>query len=137
MIGLNEAIVLAVNAHAGQTDKAGEPYILHVLRVMLAQVDIDAMTVAALHDVVEDSSITIADLAEAGWSPRIVDAVDAMTRRDGEDYFDFARRAAANTLARPVKIADLRDNLRQSDDAAAGERRSRYLRALELIGAQP
>ena len=104
---------------------------------MLAQVDIDAMTVAALHDVVEDSSITIADLAEAGWSPRIVDAVDAMTRRDGEDYFDFARRAAANTLARPVKIADLRDNLRQSDDAAARERRSRYLRALELIGAQP
>ena len=137
MVGLNEAITLAVSAHADQADKAGEPYILHVLRVMLAQTDVEAMTVAALHDVVEDTDITIADLREAGWSQRIVDAVDAMTRRDGEDYFDFAIRAASNELARPVKVADLRDNLRQSTDAGAESRRQRYLKALDLIGEAP
>jgi len=137
MIGLNEAITLAVSAHAGQTDKAGEPYILHVLRVMLAQKDVEAMTVAALHDVVEDTDITISDLREAGWSTRVVAAVDALTHRDGEDYFDFTRRAASNELARPVKIADLRDNLRQSTDAGAQDRRTRYLEALALLGEAP
>ncbi|GHE51093.1 hypothetical protein GCM10019059_07880 [Camelimonas fluminis] len=137
MVGLNEAITLAVSAHADQADKAGEPYILHVLRVMLAQKDVEAMTVAALHDVVEDTDITIADLREAGWSQRIVDAVDAMTRREGEDYFDFALRAASNELARPVKVADLRDNLRQSADAGAESRRQRFLKALDLIGETP
>lgn len=137
MVGLSEAITLAVNAHAGQTDKSGEPYILHVLRVMMAQTDMEAMTVAALHDVVEDTDITIADLAEAGWGQRIVDAADALTRHDGEDYFDFARRAASNALARPVKVADLRDNLRQSNDTGAEKRRTKYLKALELIGALP
>lgn len=134
MVGLNEAITLAVSAHADQTDKAGQPYILHVLRVMLAQQSPEAMTVAALHDVVEDTEITLADLREAGWSQHVVDAVDAMTRRDGEDYFEFAQRAAANELARPVKVADLKDNLRQSTDAKAESRRERYLRALEIIG---
>ena len=137
MIGLNEAITLAVSAHAGQTDKAGEPYILHVLRVMLAQKDVETMTVAALHDVVEDTDITISDLQEAGWSTRVVAAVDALTHRDGEDYFDFTRRAASNELARPVKIADLRDNLRQSTDAGAQDRRTRYLEALALLGEAP
>lgn len=137
MVGLNEAITLAVSAHADQTDKAGQPYILHVLRVMLAQSDVEAMTVAALHDVVEDTDITVADLTQAGWSARIVTAVDALTRRDGEDYFDFALRAASNEVARPVKIADLRDNLRQSTDAGAQSRRERYLQALSLIGESP
>jgi len=134
MIGLNEAITLAVSAYAGQTDKSGEPYILHVLRVMLAQKDVEAMTVAALHDIVEDTSITLADLEEAGWSARVVAAVDALTHRDGEDYFDFNRRAASDELAKPVKIADLRDNLRQATDVGAQDRRARYLKALALLG---
>lgn len=137
MVGLNEAITLAVNAHARQTDKSGAPYILHVLRVMLAQTGTESMTVAALHDVVEDTDITVADLAQAGWSKDIVAAVDALTRREDESYVEFVERASSNELARPVKIADIRDNLRESSDPGAGPRHARYIKALEIMGEDP
>jgi (p)ppGpp synthase/HD superfamily hydrolase len=73
--------------------------------------DLDAATLAALHDVVEDSSLSLKNLREQGFPPRIVDGVDALTRRDGEAYEDAIERAAANSLARKVKIADLESNL--------------------------
>lgn len=108
---LEDALQLAVRAHAGQKDKGGQPYILHPLRVM-ARMDTEAeQMVALLHDVVEDSDITLDNLREQGYSEEIVAAVEAVSKREGEDYFDFVRRAMANPLARRVKQADLEDNM--------------------------
>jgi ribosomal protein S18 acetylase RimI-like enzyme len=108
---LNDAIALAAQAHAGQVDKAGAPYILHPLRVMLAQETDEARIAAVLHDVVEDTGWTLAALAERGFPPAALAAVDALTRRAGESYDEFVVRAGADHIARRVKLADLCDNL--------------------------
>ena len=107
---LEQAVDLATRFHAGQVDKAGNPYIEHVLRVMDA-VDTDQeKLVAVMHDLLEDTPLTASDLHCAGCPPQIVDGVEAMTKRDGEDYDDFIRRAAVHPIARAVKAADLADN---------------------------
>lgn len=114
MSNLERAIEIAAAAHAGQTDKAGAPYISHPLRVALGFIrtgDEERAIIAVLHDVIEDSDVSAADLRREGFSAPIVDAIEALTRPEGEAYHDFILRAAANELARPVKIADLRDNL--------------------------
>ncbi len=133
MANLEDAIALAVQAHRGQQDKAGQPYILHPLRVMFRVESEEERMVAILHDVVEDTPITLAELRERGFADRVVEAVDALTRRDGEAYDDFVARAAANPLARPVKLADLEDNMdlrRMSAFADKdSERMARYLKA--------
>jgi (p)ppGpp synthase/HD superfamily hydrolase len=111
---VEDAILLATNAHRGQTDKAGLPYITHPLRVMSMFVlpeEEDERVVAVLHDVVEDCEITLLDLEIYGFSPRVVDAVNAITDRKGESYEDYIERVAQNPLALKVKLADLADNL--------------------------
>lgn len=136
MSELDTAIKLAVDAHAGQTDKGGQPYILHVLRVMLAQTDDTARIVGVLHDVVEDSDVGHGDIL-ALFGEVVHDAVFAMTRQEGEDYCDFVRRAIANPIARRVKVADLHDNLddaRAVSDAEKAKRlREKYLKALQIV----
>ena len=109
---LEKAIAMAADAHAGQTDKAGEPYILHILRVVLELRDRTAQTVAALHDIVEDTPLTFEDLEAAGFASEIVEAVRALTKRADEVYDVYLARVAANPIARRVKIADLEDNMR-------------------------
>ncbi|WP_455271182.1 HD domain-containing protein [Rhizobium herbae] len=137
-MNLDTAIKLATDAHAGQVDKAGEPYVLHPLRVMLAM-KTDAERIAAvLHDVVEDTNVTCDDLYwTLGFKPEIVQAVAALTRGKNEDYFDFIRRLAPNPIARAVKIADIRDNLDPSrglpSDPNATERVEKYQRALSML----
>ena len=116
MSTLERAIEIAARAHAGALDRAGKPYILHPLRVMMRVDGEEEKIVAVLHDVVEDSDWTLEGLAKEGFSKKIVAAVDALSRRvedDGrkEPYGDFVKRAAANPLARPVKEADLLDNM--------------------------
>ena len=128
------ALAIAVEAHRGQVDKDGKEYIRHVLRVMGAVGEGDQQIGALLHDGVEDSELTLADLRERGFPGHIVDAVDAMTRREGEDYFDFVVRAASNPLAYGVKVEDLRDNLRKSADAGSDERGEKYRKALRMLG---
>jgi (p)ppGpp synthase/HD superfamily hydrolase len=108
---LERALALAATAHAGQLDKAGQPYILHPLRVLLRLAGPEARIVAALHDVVEDTPVTLDDLRREGFSRAVVEAVDALTHREGESYEAYVRRAAANSLARQVKRADVLDNL--------------------------
>jgi (p)ppGpp synthase/HD superfamily hydrolase len=108
---LEHAISLAVEAHRGQKDRAGAPYILHPLRMMF-RVETDAeKIVAVLHDVVEDTDWTLDRLRAEGFPEEVVAAVDHLTRREGESYDDFVRRAAAHPVARRVKIADLEDNM--------------------------
>ena len=111
MSNLENAIALAANAHAGQVDKAGQPYILHPLRVMLQVSGAHERMAAALHDVVEDTEVSLDALREQGFPPEVVEAVDALTKRDGETRMQAAKRAAANAIARVVKIADVQDNL--------------------------
>ncbi|MBB5536936.1 HD domain-containing protein [Rhizobium giardinii] len=137
-MNLDNAIKLATEAHAGQVDKGGQPYILHPLRVMLAMAITDERIVAVLHDVVEDTDVSCDDLYWVhGFKPDIVTAIAALTRRNGEDYFDFIRRVAANSIAQAVKIADLRDNLDPSrplpDDANSRARAQKYRRALSML----
>ncbi len=105
------AIEIAVAAHEGQRDKAGAPYVHHPLRVMSRFGTPTERAVAVLHDVVEDTKWTLDDLRRE-FSEDIVEAVDALTRREpDESYVAFVHRAGANPLARRVKLADIEDNL--------------------------
>ena len=108
---LEQAIALAAQAHAGQVDKAGAPYILHCLRVMLAVEGRDERIVAVLHDIIEDTAVTASYLRSMGFSETVIEAVVALTRLDGESYEAFIGRVHLNSLARTVKMADLRDNM--------------------------
>lgn len=108
---LEDAIKLAVEAHAGQTDKHGKPYILHPLRVMFRMRTDEEMLVAILHDVVEDSDITIKALQKMRYPRHVLAAVDALTRRNGESYDRFVARIRRNPLAVAVKIGDLEDHM--------------------------
>lgn len=111
MPALEDAIQLALTAHHEQTDKQGQPYILHPLRLMMQMPGETLKIIAVLHDVVEDSTITLDDLRAQGYDETIVAAVDALTHPDDEAYMDYVRRAAKNHLARQVKLADLQDNM--------------------------
>jgi GTP pyrophosphokinase len=108
---LERAIEIAVEAYAGQTDKAGATYIRHPLRLMERMDSEIERVVAVLHDVVEDSEYTLAEI-EQEFDGEVRAAVDALTKRDGEDYLDdFIPRAAENDIARTVKRADIEDNM--------------------------
>jgi (p)ppGpp synthase/HD superfamily hydrolase len=137
MTDLTLAIRIACDAHAGQTDKAGEPYILHPLRVMQRFRDNTARIVAVLHDVIEDSPYDIGFLASQGFHQDILDAVDALTRREDETYEGFITRLSANDTAVRVKIEDLKDNLDTTRLKSLGdrdlERVQKYHRALEFL----
>lgn len=111
MATLDRAIEIAVKAHSGQVDKAGEPYILHPIRVMLRVNGVDARIVAILHDVVEDSEFTIDDLRNEGFSEAVLEAISALTKGKGESRVDAALRAASNDIARLVKLADNFENM--------------------------
>lgn len=111
MPSLEQAISIAASAHAGYRTENDEPYILHPLRVMLGLHDEDERIVAVLHDVVEKTGWTLDNLRNEGFSEQIIAAVDAVTRRHNEDYFDFVQRTRENDLGRRVKIMDLKDNI--------------------------
>jgi (p)ppGpp synthase/HD superfamily hydrolase len=111
MSTLERAIAIAAAAHTDQVDKAGAPYILHPLRVMLRQTTLEAQIVAVLHDVVEDSDWTLDQLRAEGFAAEIIEAVEAVTRQAEESYEEFVLRAGRNSIGRLVKLADLADNL--------------------------
>ena len=114
MTEFEKALQFALPAHLGQTDKAGAPYILHPLRLALSLQSEAEQVTALLHDVIEDSGTTLEDLAEAGFSAEVVEAVRCLTKLDGAPDgpgSDYLRGIAANPLARAVKLADLRDNM--------------------------
>ena len=108
---LERAILIAAQAHLGQRDKGGAPYILHPLRMMMRMESEAAMMAAVLHDVVEDSDWTLEQLRGEGFSEEVLQAVDCLTNRDGETYDEFITRVRASAVARKVKIADLEDDM--------------------------
>jgi (p)ppGpp synthase/HD superfamily hydrolase len=107
---LEAAIALAHAAHAGQVDKLGRDYIQHPLGVMDLVSTVLEKTVAVLHDVVEDSAVTLDDLRSQGFDETVVRAVDALTKRAGEPLAESMARVAADPLATIVKHADLTHN---------------------------
>ena len=111
MSTLERAIAIALQAHAGQKDKGGEPYILHPLRVMLAMQHETGRIVAVLHDVLEDSGITAHHLRAEGFAEEVIEALALLTKMPGESRLDAAKRAAKHPLAWAVKLADNADNL--------------------------
>ena len=135
---LEDAIILACTAHRQQVDKAGAPYILHPLRVMLGVSGNERRIAAVLHDVVEDSGIDPAVIA-ARFGDDVAQAVVALSRRDDEDYDAFIERCARNPIARDVKRADIEDNLDLARltriTASDRERGAKYRRALDRLEA--
>jgi (p)ppGpp synthase/HD superfamily hydrolase len=139
-ISLERAIALATLAHEGQRDKGNAPYILHPLRVMQQQISIEATIVAVFHDVIEDCEGWSFDrLPAEGFTSEMIDALRSVTKMEGETYDDFIRRAAANPIGLPVKLADLRDNMDISRIAELTakhmDRFNKYERALRLLEA--
>lgn len=130
---LEKAIHIAVEAHAGQVDRAGKAYILHPIRVMLFGRTEEEMICGILHDVIEDTPVSIDMLRIEGFSDSVLDALDAISKRSGERYPDFIERVAENELATIVKLNDLHDNMnrdRIKEYKEADERRhAKYVRA--------
>ncbi|MDR2932894.1 MAG: HD domain-containing protein [Oscillospiraceae bacterium] len=104
------ALSIAEKAHAGQTDKGGSAYIDHPRAVAAVFKDDYRQAAALLHDVVEDSQTTLEGLKEAGIPGPVVEAVDALTKRQGETYYNYLDRVKANPIACDVKLADLKHN---------------------------
>jgi len=137
---IDRAISIATKAHEGQVDKAGLPYILHPLRVMFQFTSEVEMIVAVMHDVVEDSDVTIHELSQNGFSTIIIEAIDCLTKRKNENYNDFILRISTNDLAIKIKIGDIRDNLnltRLNDiDSKDFMRINKYYKALKFLEKQ-
>jgi len=107
---LDDALALVIAKFHGITDKAGQPYILHCLRVMLSVSGSSTQQVAVMHDLVEDTDVTIDDLRTLKFADEVVDAVQLVTHVGTDSYADYVVRLNANELARQVKISDLHDN---------------------------
>lgn len=110
---LEVAIKIAVEAHSEQLDKAGQPYVLHPLRVMLSLSDEKDRIVGVLHDVIEDTSITYDYLIANGFEGQreILEALKSVTKAEDETYDEFIERVALNSIGKSVKLADLQDNM--------------------------
>lgn len=136
---LEKAIFIAVTAHKGQIDKGGNPYILHPIRVMISVKTIEEKIVALLHDVLEDSDITIAQLRNEGFSESTLEAIQLLTKTPGCSYEDYLRRIKSNSLALEIKKADLNDNLdnsRLSELTRSDYKRiDKYKKALNLLNS--
>lgn len=109
---LDKMLVIATNAHHGQFDKGGRPYILHPLRVMsyLKEDDEELQCIALGHDVIEDTSVTYKDLQEAGMSDRVINGIRSLTKQPGQTYDEYKEGVFANVDAMRVKLCDLRHN---------------------------
>ncbi|MBR2192651.1 MAG: GTP pyrophosphokinase [Bacteroidaceae bacterium] len=131
------ALKISKEAHKGQKDKAGEDYSHHPVRVAEKCQSISAKVVALLHDTIEDTEVTEETLQKEGFSQEIINGILSVTKREGESYEEFVRRAAENPLGREVKKADLEDNMdirrlkEITDDDVV--RLRKYLRAWQYL----
>lgn len=131
------ALRLCFDAHKDQVDKSGMPYVFHPFHLAEQMPDEDTTVVALLHDVVEDTEVTLEDLKQMGFPPRVVEAIALMTHETGVPYMAYVAKIRDNPIARQVKLADLRHNsdltrLEQVDDRAR-RRAEKYARAISLL----
>ncbi|HUQ36747.1 MAG TPA: HD domain-containing protein [Aestuariivirga sp.] len=131
MSTIERAIEIAARAHAGQFDPAGEPYILHPLRMMLTLHSPESRIAAILHDVVEKADDwTLERLRLEGFSADVLEAVEALTKTPGETFEDLVKRAGRNKIGRLVKVADIEDHLQHFP---MGKNSSKYPQALMML----
>ena len=134
-----KAYEIAKKAHLGQIDKAGEDYIKHPKKVASFVKTDEEKAVAYLHDVIEDTELTLEDLREYGFSEEVLKAVDVITKKKGQDYQTYLNSVKENKLARVVKLADLRHNsdlnrlinITEKDI----ERKEKYQRAIDFLNS--
>ena len=134
---VDRAFEIAVNAHKGQKDRYGNNYIFHPIRVLMRVNSIKDKIVAILHDVVEDTDWTVDQLAQEGFPKEIIDAIEAISRREEEEYIDYIERVQGNEIAMRVKLADLEDNInihRLNNIYNGGsDRLNRYMTAYDIL----
>lgn len=139
---LNKMLVLATNAHSGQFDRGGNPYILHPLKVMhyLRSDDEELQCIALGHDIIEDTSVTYLKLSQEGFTERIIEGIRTLTKLPGETYDEYKQRVIQNQDAIKVKMADLRHNsdirrlkgVTEKDIARVAKYHQFYLELLQL-----
>lgn len=136
---LEDALELAIRAHKGQVDKAGQAYIFHPLRVMMRMTTETEKFAAILHDVVEDTDMTLDDLRVVGYPEPVITAVDCLTKRDGEAYDAYIDRVLTNPVACRVKLGDLEDNMdirrNKKVKSSSIERLEKYRKAWHRIAS--
>lgn len=131
------AMVLCFEAHKDQKDKSGLPYVFHPFHLADQMETEETTIVALLHDVAEDTDITLEDLAKEGFGQKVMQALELMTHDESVDYMDYVRAIKEDPIAKAVKLADLRHNsdLSRLDavDEKALARRQKYLQAMALL----
>lgn len=134
-----KAYEIAKKAHLGQVDKAGEAYIKHPEKVASFVKTDEEKAVAYLHDVIEDTELTLEDLYEYGLSKEVIEAVDIITKKRGEDYQSYLNSVKKNKLARAVKLADLRHNSDLTRLTKVTEkdikRKEKYQKAIDFLNS--
>ena len=132
-----KALKLCFQAHKDQVDKSGMPYVFHPFHLAEQMRDEDTTIVALLHDVVEDTDYTLADLRSMGFPPQVCDAIVMMTHDPSVPYLDYVAKLKENPIARAVKLADLRHNsdLTRLDvvDDKALQRVEKYRKAIAIL----
>lgn len=131
------ALAIAIDAHKGQTDKSGMPYILHPIAVASKVDTLELKTIAILHDTIEDTSVTADYLLEKGIPKEIVETVVLLSKPKNEDYESYLRRVKENPLAKAVKLADLAHNTDPARVSGLNEvRRQKYELAKQVLGEE-
>ncbi len=132
-----KALKLCFEAHKDQTDKTGLPYVFHPFHLAEQMTDEYTTVTALLHDVVEDTDYTLNDLQEMGYPDEVIQALSLLTHDDGSEYMDYVKRLKNNSIARAVKLADLKHNsdLSRYDtiDNQAIKRTAKYQQAIEIL----
>ena len=132
-----KAMIFAYQAHQGQTDKSGLPYIYHPMHIAEQMEDESTTVCALLHDVVEDTHYTLEDLIKQGYPSEIIEALSLLTHNKGIPYMDYVRKINSNKIASTVKLADLQHNsdlsrLEVIDDDAL-KRIEKYRKAMQIL----
>lgn len=134
-----KALRLCFQMHKNQVDKSGMPYVFHPFHVAETMTDEYSVCTALLHDIIEDTNLTLEQLCDMGFPNEVIDAVSAMTHNDSTDYFDYVRTIKNNPIARAVKLADLEHNsdLSRLDTVTEKDihRFEKYKKAIEILKA--
>ena len=134
---LHKAITIACDAHQGQSSINGEPYILHPLRLLIKAKSNEEKIIAVLHDVIEKSNISLADLKNKGFDQNIISSIESLSRRRGESYVDYIARLMKNNISVKIKLLDLADNIKihseNNDNGIYDAKINKYKNALKQI----
>ena len=134
---LHKAITIACEAHQGQSSINGEPYILHPLRLLIKAKSNEERIIAILHDVIEKTNISLADLRNKGFDQNIISSIDSLSRRRSESYIEYIERLMQNKISVKIKLLDLADNIKihseNNDNGIYDVKINQYKNALKQI----